>query len=107
MRYVLRLLVQLSTVLFAMFLAEAGSHAQQPARDAWTVGELDAAVDAASSVKDRGSSARLFLDLADALQKGGAGSRSPDIVRRAAVALAVGGPTNILSARVVEKLDVF
>jgi hypothetical protein len=107
MRYVLRLLVQLSTVLFAMFLAEAGSHAQQPARDAWTVGELDAAVDAASSVKDRGSSARLFLDLADALQKGGAGSRSPDIVRRAAFALAVAGPTNILSARVVEKLAVF
>jgi hypothetical protein len=74
MRYVLRLLMQLSTVLFAVFLAEAGSHAQQPVRDTWTVGELDAAVNAASSVEDRGSSARLFFDLADALQKGGAAS---------------------------------
>jgi tetratricopeptide (TPR) repeat protein len=99
MRYLSLFIVRLSTALLAVFLTAAGVHAQSASSNAWTVADLNAAVDAATNAAsgvDSRYRLRVLLELAAALQNGAAPSRAPEIIQGAAAAIAA-DPTRSLS----------
>jgi hypothetical protein len=99
MRYLSLFIGRLSIALLAVFLAPAGVHAQPVSANAWTVADLNAAVDAVVNAASRVDSRyrlRVLLDLAVALRNGAAPSRAPEILQSAAPAIAA-DPTRFLS----------
>jgi hypothetical protein len=106
MRCLSLFILRLSIASFAALLTTAGVHAQPVSANAWTVADLNAAVDAAVNAASRVDSRyrlRVLLDLAVALQNGAAPTRAPEIIQGAAAAIAA-DPTRSLSGGYVRPI---
>jgi hypothetical protein len=98
MQHLSRLVIQLSIALSIIF--PSGSlHAAPASASAWTVEDLNAAVDAAVAAADglEPPDPQLLWDLADALRKGPAVARAPEVLLKAAYAVRAARQTEVSS----------